>query len=146
MQKRIHLKRALCPLPCFNTYLNAIRKLFIRSKNMSKNKLNQTDVPTFIASKHEAYQTVIPTLIPSKTNQAAVDLLQLDCVFIQLSFTCQKGKDMLPPSNTVLFLIDSRVIDTRVSKCFLAFHTCSALATMDIRALIAAPCLAIINP
>lgn len=146
MQKRIHLKRALCPLPCFNTYLNAIRKLFIRSKNMSKNKLNQTDVPTFISSKYEAYQTVIPSLIPSKTNQAAVDLLQLDCVFVQLSFTCQKGKDMLPPSNTVLLLIDSRVIDTRVSKCFLTFHTCSALATMDIRALIAAPCLAIINP
>ena len=36
---------------------------------MSKNKLNQTDVPTFIASKHEAYQTVIPTLIPSKTKR-----------------------------------------------------------------------------
>lgn len=113
---------------------------------MDKNKLNQTDIPSFIPSEHKADQTAIPSLIPSKTNQAAVDSLQLDCVFVQLSFTCQKGKDILPPSNTVLFLIDSRVIDTRVSKCFLTFHTCSALATMDIRALIAAPCLAIINP
>ncbi len=146
MQKRIHLKRALCPLPCFNTCLNAIQKLFIRSKNMGKNKLNQADTLAFIQSEQKADQTVIPTLIPSKTNQAAVDSLQLDCVFVQLSFTCQKGKDILPPSNTVLFLIDSRVIDTRVSKCFLAFHTCSTLATMDIRALIAAPRLAIINP
>ena len=114
---------------------------------MGKNKLNQADTLAFIQSEQKADQTVIPTLIPSKTNQAAVDSLQLDCVFVQLSFTCQKGKDILPPSNTVLFFfIDSRVIDTRVSKCFLAFHTCSALATMDIRALIAAPCLAIINP
>lgn len=113
---------------------------------MGKNKLNQADTLAFIQSEHKADQTVIPTLIPSKTNQAAVDSLQLDCVFVQLSFTCQKGKDILPSSKTVLFLIDSRVIDTRVSKCFLAFHTCSALATMDIRALITAPCLAIINP
>lgn len=113
---------------------------------MGKNKLNQTDILAFIPSKYKADQTVIPTLIPSKTNQAAVDSLQLDCIFAHSSFTCQKEKHMLPLSNTVLLLIDSRVIDTRVSKCFLAFHTCSTLATMDIRALIAAPCLAIINP
>lgn len=113
---------------------------------MGKNKLNQTDILAFIPSKYKADQTVRPTRISPKTNQAAVDSLQLDCIFAHSSFTCQKGKDILPPSNTVLLLIDSRVIDTRVSKCFLAFHTCSALATMDIRALITAPCLAIINP
>ena len=114
---------------------------------MDKNKINQAYTLAFIPSEHKADQTVIPTLIPSKTNQAAVDSLQLDRIFTHSSFTFQKRKQhMLPPSNTVLFLIDSRVIDTRVSKCLLAFHTCSALATMDIRALIAAPCLAIINP
>lgn len=113
---------------------------------MDKNKLNQVYTLAFIPSEQKADQTVIPTLIPSKTNQAAVDSLQLDRIFAHSSFTCQKGKDILPPSNTMLLLIDSRVIDTRVSKCLLAFHTCSTLATMDIRALIAAPCLAIINP
>jgi hypothetical protein len=75
MQKRIHLKRALCPLPCFNTYLNAIRKLFIRSKNMDKNKINQAYTLAFIPSEQKAEKTVIPSLIPSKTNQAAVDSL-----------------------------------------------------------------------
>lgn len=55
---------------------------------MSKNKLNQTDVPAFIPSKYKADQTVRPTRISPKTNQAAVDSLQLDCVFVQLSFTC----------------------------------------------------------
>ena len=109
---------------------------------MDKNKINQAYTLAFIPSEQKADQTVIP----SKTNQAAVDSLQLDRIFTHSSFTFQKRKHMLPPSNTVLLLIDSRVIDTRVSKCFLTFHTCSALATMDIRALIAAPCLAIINP
>lgn len=55
---------------------------------MGKNKLNKTDILAFIPSKYKADQTVRPTRIPSKTNQAAVDLLQLDCVFVQLSFTC----------------------------------------------------------
>ena len=113
---------------------------------MDKNKLNQVYTLAFIPSEQKADQTVIPSLIASKTNQAAVDPLQLDRIFTHSSFTFQKRKHMLPPSNTVLLLIDSRVIDTRVSKCLLAFHTCSALATMDIRPLIAAPCLAIINP
>ena len=113
---------------------------------MGKNKINQAYTLAFIPSEQKADQTVIPTLIPSKTNQAAVDSLQLDRIFTHSSFTFQKRKHILPASNTVLLLIDSRVIDTRVSKCFLTFHTCSALATMDIRPLIAAPCLAIINP
>lgn len=113
---------------------------------MDKNKINQAYTLAFIPSEQKADQTVIPSLIPSKTNQAAVDSLQLDRIFTHSSFTFQKRKHMLPASNTVLLLIDSRVIDTRISKCLLTFHTCSTLATMDIRALIAAPCLAIINP
>lgn len=113
---------------------------------MCKSKLNQAYTLAFIPSEQKADQTVRPTRISPKTNKATVDSLQLDCIFAHSSFTCQKEKHMLPLSNTVLLLIDSRVIDTRVSKCLLAFLTCSTLATMDIRALIAAPCLAIINP
>lgn len=45
---------------------------------MDKNKINQADTLAFIQSEHKADQTAIPSLIPSKTNQAAVDLLQLD--------------------------------------------------------------------
>ena len=99
---------------------------------MDKNKLNQVYTLAFIPSEHKADQTVIPTLIPSKTNQAAVESLQLDRIFTHSSFTFQKRKHMLPPSNTVLLLIDSRVIDTRVSKCLLAFHTCSTLSAVHL--------------
>ena len=63
-----------------------------KGKNMCKNKLNQAYTLAFIPSEQKADQTVIPSLIPSKTNQAAVDSLQLDRIFTHSKFYISEEK------------------------------------------------------